>query len=49
MSAIIGVIASALGTYFYDIDFCTMYTFVSIGISLFQEWTNYTNDKTALQ
>lgn len=49
MSAIIGAIASFLGAYFYDIDFCTMYTFVSIGISVCQEWFNHTNDKTALQ
>ena len=48
MSVIIGVIVSALGTHFCSMDFCMLYTFVSIGISIYKVLI-FTDDKTALQ
>lgn len=41
MGVIIGIIVSALGAHFYEIDFCTLYTFVSIGIGLFEFFESF--------
>lgn len=49
MEVIIGAIISMLGAYFGEMDFCTLYTFVSMGIALYKAWSDHTNDKTALQ
>lgn len=46
MDAIIGVIISTLGSYFSDIDFCTLYTFISIALSIYRSWKDHTDDKT---
>ena len=43
MEVIIVLIISAFGTVFYDIDFCTLHTFISIAVSL---CAYYANDKT---
>lgn len=43
MVAVIGLITSFIGAYFYDLDFCTLYTFISIALEL----QKYANDKTA--
>lgn len=44
MDAIIVLVVSAIGAVFYNIDFCTLHTFVSIAISLYRSWINYTKD-----
>lgn len=44
MKTRIGIIVSVIGAYFYDIDFCTLYTFVSVAILLYAELNNNTND-----
>lgn len=49
MSAVIGAIVSALGAYFGGMDFCTLYTFVSIGIEAYKFVNDHTSDKTALR
>ena len=49
MNVIIAVIVSIIGCTLYNIDFCTLHTFVSIAIVLSQKWTDYSNDKTALR
>lgn len=36
MDVVIGIIVSALGARFCEIDFCTLYTFVSMGIALIE-------------
>lgn len=36
MDVIIGLVISALGAHFYKIDFCTLYTFVSIALALYR-------------
>lgn len=43
MDIIIVLITSVLGSYFGNMDFCTLFTFISIANQL----CNYTNDKTA--
>lgn len=43
MDVVIVLITSALASYFYDMDFCTLFTFISIANELYK----YTNDKTA--
>lgn len=47
MVAIIGTIISLIGAYFYEMDFCTLYTFISIALELQLLLLKYTNDKTA--
>lgn len=47
MDAVIVLVASAIGAYFCNIDFCILHTFVGIAIALYKSWINYTNDKTA--
>ena len=47
MDAIIVLVVSAIGATFCNIDFCTLHTFVSIAMSLYRCWIDYTNDKTA--
>lgn len=49
MEVVIGAIVSALGAHFCGMDFCTLYTFVSMSIALYKAWNNHTSDKTALQ
>ena len=49
MSAVVGAIVSALGAYFGGMDFCTLYTFVSMGITIYEVLSDHTNDKTALR
>ena len=48
MEVIVGAIVSMLGHYLYGMDFCTLYTFISIGIATYKA-IDHTNDKTALQ
>ncbi|MDE6026301.1 MAG: hypothetical protein K2G45_12725 [Lachnospiraceae bacterium] len=43
MDAIIGLVVSFLGYMCYDIDFCTLFTCVSIALSLY----DYINDEAA--
>lgn len=45
MDAIIALAISAIGCKFCSIDFCTLFTFVSVAISLYKNWIDYTNDK----
>ncbi len=47
MVAIIGTVISFIGAYFYDLDFCTLYTFISIALELQKNILKQTNDKTA--
>lgn len=47
MDAIIALAISAVGFYCCKIDFCTLFTFVSVSMSLHKSWTDYTNDKTS--
>ncbi len=47
MDAIIVVAISAIGYFFCDIDFCALFTLINVAISLYKDWTSYTNDKTA--
>lgn len=47
MDVIIEVAVSAMGFSCYGIDFCTLFAFVSIAISLYKSWSDYTDDKTA--
>ena len=49
MDVIIGVIISVIGSYLYRMDFCTLYTFITIGIAICRFWLEHTNDKTALK
>ena len=49
MGTIIGIIVAALGALFYDIDFWTLYKFVTIGIRIYRIVNKLTSDKTALQ
>ena len=43
MDVIIVFLVSCIGSFFYGIDFCTLFTFISIA----NEVTKYTNDETA--
>lgn len=43
MDIIIVLITSIIGAFFYDLDLCTLYTFISIA----NELCNYTNERTA--
>lgn len=47
MDAIIALAVSIIGFLCCGIDFCTLFTFVSVAISLYKKWINYANDKTA--
>lgn len=47
MDAIIALAISIIGFLCCDIDFCTLFTFVSVAISLYKKWIDYTNDKAA--
>lgn len=47
MDAIIVLAISTMGCNFYNLDFCTLYTFISISNTLYKKWINYTIDKTA--
>lgn len=40
MDVIIGLVISALGAHFYKIDFCTLFTFISIALALYQNCVN---------
>lgn len=46
MEAIIATVVSTLGAYFCKLDFCMLYTFVSLAVALYKSWINYANDKT---
>lgn len=46
MDVIIALAISILGAFFYAMDFCTMFTFVSIALALYKSWIKHTNDKT---
>ena len=43
MDVIIVLLVSYIGSFFYGIDFCTLFTFIAIAIDL----CKYTDDKTA--
>lgn len=43
MDVVIVLVVSCIGSLFYDIDFCTLFTFISITNDLIK----YTDDKTA--
>lgn len=46
MGVVIGVTVSVIGAFLYDMDFCTLYTFISISIYAYKEWRHlHTNDK----
>lgn len=47
MEAVIALVVSCIGAYFYNIDFCTLHTFISIALALCKIWIDYANDKTA--
>lgn len=47
MTAVIGTVISFTGAYFYDLDFCTLYTFISIALELQKMISKHANDKTA--
>ena len=47
MDAIIVLVISVIGAHFCNMDLCTLHTFVSIAVTLYKSWINYTNDKTA--
>lgn len=49
MESIIGTIISLFGFYIYGMDFCTLYTFISISIAIYKTWQDHTNKKTALK
>ncbi|MCH5344142.1 MAG: hypothetical protein J1E64_08885 [Acetatifactor sp.] len=49
MDVIIVLIVSAIGAYFGKEDFSFLCTLISMALSLNRMYTNYTNDKTALQ
>ncbi len=49
MGSAIGLVVSAIGAYFCDVGFCTLYTFVSISIALHDEWNRYQQIKLRLQ
>lgn len=38
MEAIIGIVISLTGYLCYGIDFCTLFTFVSVAITLYRSW-----------
>lgn len=43
MDVIIVLFISCIGSYFYEIDFCTLFTFITVANDL----CKYTDDKTA--
>lgn len=45
MDAIIVLFTSIVGSYFCNLDFCTIFTLVSIAIDLYKRYSKYTNDK----
>ncbi|MBD5515346.1 MAG: hypothetical protein HDR06_12105 [Lachnospiraceae bacterium] len=45
MEAIIGLVISMIGYACYGIDFSTLYTFVSVAITLYKSWIVCFNDK----
>lgn len=49
MCAIIGIAMSIIGASFMGLDFSNLYTLISLSLTLYDEWTKRTNDKTALQ
>ncbi len=36
MASFIGIVIAGIGAHFYSIDFCTLFTFISIGIDVFK-------------
>lgn len=47
MDVIIALVISVIGCSCCNFDWGTLYTFVSIAISLYEIWIDYANDKTA--
>lgn len=47
MDTIIALAILIIGLLCYGIDFCTLFTFVSVAISLYENWIDYANDKAA--
>ncbi len=47
MSVIIALVISAFGCKFCNVDFCTLFTFISVANTLCESWINYTNDEAA--
>lgn len=45
MEAVIGLVISILGYESCGIDFCTLFTFVSVAIDIYKVLDSYTNDK----
>lgn len=48
MMIILAIIVSAIASTYYDIDFCTIYTFITISLSLSKKWYDYTKDNNTL-
>ncbi|MCI8339288.1 MAG: hypothetical protein HFH62_11540 [Lachnospiraceae bacterium] len=49
MEVIITLIVSAFGCQFCNMDFCTLYTFISAAGTLHKGWINYVYDKATRQ
>lgn len=47
MEAVIGLVISLLGAYLYDMDFCTLFTFISLALEIQKSLIKNTNDETA--
>ena len=47
LDAIIALAISAIGCVFCNMDFCTLFTFISVSNILYKNWIDYIHDKTA--
>lgn len=46
MEAVIALVISVIGCRFCDMDFCTLFTFISTSILLYKKLIDYTNETT---
>lgn len=46
MEAIIALVIAVIGCKFCNMDFCTLFTFISTSILLYKKLIDYTNDET---
>ena len=47
MKPIVVLVATVIGSHFCGIDFCTLYTVVSIALDIYERYSENTHDKTA--
>lgn len=45
METIICLTLSMIGSYFGELDFFSLYTMLSLSLSIYKRWNNITNDK----